>query len=70
VQEFSLERMIQELEGLLGDKVRTGSDQFFTVLYIDPACFNRFSSPFLQLPGEFFSCLKPDKEENNAFFLR
>jgi NADH-quinone oxidoreductase subunit C len=37
VQEFSLERMIQELEGLLGDKVRTGSDQFFTVLYIDPA---------------------------------
>jgi NADH-quinone oxidoreductase subunit C len=37
VQEFSLERMVQELEGLLEGKVRSSSDQFFTVLYIDPA---------------------------------
>ncbi|NLO22518.1 MAG: NADH-quinone oxidoreductase subunit C [Syntrophomonadaceae bacterium] len=35
MQEFNLELMIKELEVLMGDKLRIGSDQFFAVLNIE-----------------------------------
>ncbi len=36
MQEFNLEQMLGELGALMGDKLKLGSDRFFTVLNIDP----------------------------------
>lgn len=35
MQDFNLEQMVQNLEEQLGDKLRTVSDQFFTVLNVE-----------------------------------
>ncbi len=35
MQEFNMEKMVQELGGLLGDGLKISSDQFFTILGID-----------------------------------
>lgn len=44
MQEFNLEAMIKELQGLMGDKLRISHDKFFTVLNIDPGILSMLMS--------------------------